>query len=107
MIGKHTYSISTSRLNVAQGSYIGAPVVYITHLTRENIMSKKKYTPFHSQNENYKHTCTFNLTVFILFNSITIIFKYNSVLIEIQNYIYNDLNKARWYYRIKICLQHF
>ena len=44
-----------------------APVVYITHLTRENIkMSKKKYTPFHSQNGNYKqHTCTFNLTTYI------------------------------------------
>ena len=28
-------------------------------------MSKKKYTPFHSQNENYKHTCTFNLTTYI------------------------------------------
>ena len=26
---------------------------------------KKKYTPFHSQNENYKHTCTFNLTTYI------------------------------------------
>ena len=45
---------------------MGAPVVYITHLTRENIiMSKKKYTPFHSQNENYKHTRTFNLTTYI------------------------------------------
>ena len=29
-------------------------------------MSKKKYTPFHSQNENYKHTCTFNLTTYSL-----------------------------------------
>jgi hypothetical protein len=48
------------------GSYIGAPVVYIAHLTRENMkVSKKKYTPFHSQNENYKHTCTFNLTTYI------------------------------------------
>jgi hypothetical protein len=27
---------------VAQGSYIGAPVVYITHLTRENIKLSKK-----------------------------------------------------------------
>ena len=42
------------------------PVVYITHLPRENIiMSKKIYTPFHSQNENYKHTCTFNFTKYI------------------------------------------
>jgi hypothetical protein len=31
---------------VAQGSYIGVPVVYITHLTRENIKLSKKYTPF-------------------------------------------------------------
>ena len=31
----------------AQESYIGAPVVYITHLTRENIiMSKKNTLPF-------------------------------------------------------------
>jgi hypothetical protein len=32
---------------VAQGSYIGAPVVYIAHLTRENIkLSKKNTLPF-------------------------------------------------------------
>jgi hypothetical protein len=61
-------------------------VVYITHLTREDIkMSKKKYTPFHSQNENYTHTCTFNLTTYI--SSLCLLTPLRSIKILLDNFI--------------------
>ena len=59
---------------VAQGSYIGVPVVYITHLTRKNIKLSKKYTPFHSQmnitNIHVHLIVFFTLTLFFITNII-------------------------------------
>jgi hypothetical protein len=68
---------------------INGLLTIINHCDMKYIMKKisnwvKKYTPFHSQNENYKYTCTFN------FFSLTLFFITN-IIVANRKTNYNDL----------------